>query len=95
MRALGAGDAGPGSSPLLHVVSFSCDEPFVAEQATVPWDNAITPLSRGPYRQENTLRSRLVLLTAPIPPSSPVELRGSRTCPVFRRSRPVGGLHVI
>ena len=63
METLGAGDANPPSSPLLRVGSFSCDEPWVAEQATVPWDNAITPLSRGPYRQENTFlaTSRLIL----------------------------------
>jgi AraC family transcriptional regulator, ethanolamine operon transcriptional activator len=63
MQALRAGDADPASIPLLHVGSFACDEPWVTEQATVPWDNAITPLSRGPYRHENTFlaTSRLIL----------------------------------
>lgn len=63
MRALGTGDVDPASSPLMHVGHFECDDPCVAEQATAPWDNAITPLSRGPYRQENTFlaTSRLIL----------------------------------
>jgi AraC family ethanolamine operon transcriptional activator len=63
METLGAGDANPPSSPLLRVGSFACDDPSFAEQATVPWDNAITPLSRDPYRHENTFlaTSRLIL----------------------------------
>ena len=63
MGALGTSDAYPSSSPLVHVGSFRCDDPCVAEQATAPWDNAITPLSRHPYRQENSFlaTSRLIL----------------------------------
>ena len=63
MEAVSAGNANPPPRPLLRVGSFTSHDPCVAEQATVPWDNAITPLSRGPYRQENTFlaTSRLIL----------------------------------
>ena len=54
MDALGGSDPLSPFRPLTRVGSFVCDDPCVAEQATAPWDNAVTPLSGGPYRQENT-----------------------------------------
>lgn len=63
MGVLGARDAESPFSPLVRVGSFACEDPSVAERATAPWDNAITPLSRGPYGQKNTVLAteRLVL----------------------------------
>jgi AraC family ethanolamine operon transcriptional activator len=54
MEASAVGDANPPSDPLVRVGSFTCRDPCLTEQATVPWDNALSPLSRGPYRHEST-----------------------------------------
>ena len=63
MGALSACDAESPSNPLVRVGSFVCEDPSVAERATAPWENAVTPLSRGPFRQENTflVTERLIL----------------------------------
>lgn len=43
--------------------SFTTEDPSVHEQATAPWDIAVTPLSRGPYKHAITFLTspRLVL----------------------------------
>lgn len=56
MVELGADDPSSkvGSTPnaLLRVGSFACDDPWIQEQATVPWDIAVQPMSRGTYENE-------------------------------------------
>jgi hypothetical protein len=41
----------PSSSSLVRAGSFTTEDPCAHEQATAPWDNVVTPLSRGPYGQ--------------------------------------------
>ena len=36
----------------MRVGSFRADDPCILEEATSPWDNTITALSRGPFREE-------------------------------------------
>ena len=63
MGPFGAGDLQTGSSPLVRVGSVMAEDPWVQEQATAPWDIAVTPLSRGHYSQELTsLASRGLVL---------------------------------
>jgi len=47
----GLTDPNPSSSSLARAGSFTTDDPCAHEQATAPWDNVVTPLSRGPYGQ--------------------------------------------
>jgi len=51
MGELGLADPNPSSSSLVRAGSFTTEDPCAHEQATAPWDNVITPLSRGPYGQ--------------------------------------------
>ena len=37
-----------------QVGSFTTGDPCIHEQATAPWDTAVTPLSRGPYKHSIT-----------------------------------------
>jgi AraC family ethanolamine operon transcriptional activator len=37
---------------LVRVGNFTAEDPCILEAATAPWDNTITSLSRGPFRQE-------------------------------------------
>ena len=54
MSTSGSSDPEPRSSPLVQVGGFTSEDPWVQEQATAPWDIAVTPLSRGQYSQELT-----------------------------------------
>jgi hypothetical protein len=54
--ALGSDDpsseVGSTAGALINVGSFVCDDPGIQEQATVPWDIAVQPISRGAYGNE-------------------------------------------
>ncbi|WP_455241418.1 hypothetical protein, partial [Petrachloros mirabilis] len=43
---------GTTAEALVRVGSFRAEDPCILEEATSPWDNTITALSRGPFRQE-------------------------------------------
>jgi AraC-like DNA-binding protein len=51
MGELDLADPKPSSNSLVRTGSFTTEDPCAHEQATAPWDNVVTPLSRGPYRQ--------------------------------------------
>ncbi len=46
--------AGAATGDPVQVGSFRCDDPWVQEQAVVPWDLAVQPISRGQYQTEVT-----------------------------------------
>jgi len=52
MLTIGADAPHPGTGQLVRVGTFISEDPWIQEQATAPWDIAVTPLSRGDYRHE-------------------------------------------
>ena len=45
------------ADPSVQTGSFTAEDPGILEQATRPWDNTVTSLSRGPFRQDVTFLS--------------------------------------
>jgi AraC family ethanolamine operon transcriptional activator len=58
-----SGATGRMAEALAQAGSFTSEDPWVQEQATVPWDITVQPLSRGPYNQQITFLAspRLIL----------------------------------
>jgi AraC family ethanolamine operon transcriptional activator len=54
MGGFRANDPAVRSDTLVRAGSFTTDDPCVHEEATVPWDSLVTPLSRGPYKHAIT-----------------------------------------
>jgi hypothetical protein len=54
MGGFRANDPAVRSDTLVRAGSFTTDDPCVHEEATVPWDTLVTPLSRGPYKHAIT-----------------------------------------
>ncbi len=53
MGAFDTSDPDPAPpNPWVRVRTLRAEDPWVQEKATVPWDIAVTPLSRGLYQQE-------------------------------------------
>jgi AraC family ethanolamine operon transcriptional activator len=50
MGQFSANEPSDRSDALAQAGSFTTEDPCVHEQATAPWDVAVTPLSRGPYK---------------------------------------------